>query len=132
MSFREKYQERNRQRLAEFAANDNYETERKLPVSDFFGAARVQKMPTCLDLRMADGSFKAVPYSLFSEISFNPSVGIEISLATDKKILITGRNLLQLYEYLVMFRIRFIQANIGNDTTNENALFVEGIELVEV
>ena len=134
MSFREKYLERNRQRMAEMAANDNFDVDEKhekLPVSDFFKVERVRKMPPCLDLRLADGTFIAVPYSLFSQIAFDPSEGIEISLATEKKILITGRNLHQLYEYLIAFRIRFIQVNIGNDTTDENALFVEGIELVE-
>lgn len=130
MSFREKYQERNRLRLAELAANDNTETEEKLPVSDYYGIARVQKMPPCLDLRLADGCFKAVPYSHFSEISFDPSEGIEILLAIEKKVIITGRNLHQLYEYLAAYRVRFIQANIGNDTTPENALFVGGIEVV--
>ena len=131
MDFREKYRERNRQRLAEFAANDNVEEFEKLPVSDFFKVERVRKMPPCLDLRMADGSFMAVPYSHFSQISFNPSEGIEIALATEKKILITGRNLRQIYEYLIAYRIRFIQANIGNDTAYEDALFVDGIEVVE-
>ena len=129
MYFREKYRERNRQRLAEFAANDNVEEFEKLPVSDFFKVERVRKMPPCLDLRMADGSFMAVPYSHFSQVSFNPSEGIEISLATEKKVLISGRNLHQLYEYLIAFRIRFIQANIGNDCADENVLFVEGIEI---
>lgn len=129
MDFREKYRERNRQRLAEFAANDNVEEFEKLPVSDFFKVERVRKMPPCLDLRMADGSFMAVPYSHFSQVSFNPSEGIEISLATEKKVLISGRNLHQLYEYLIAFRIRFIQANIGNDCADENVLFVEGIEI---
>ena len=115
--------------MAEFAANDNVEEFEKLPVSDFFKVERVRKMPPCLDLRMADGSFMAVPYSHFSQVSFNPSEGIEISLATEKKVLISGRNLHQLYEYLIAFRIRFIQANIGNDCADENVLFVEGIEI---
>ena len=132
MSFREKYQERNRLRLAELAANDNTETEEELPVSDYYGIARVQKMPPCLDLRLADGCFKAVPYSHFSEIFFDPSEGIEILLATEKKILITGRNLHQLYDYLTTYRVRFIQANIGNDTADEEVLFVSGIEIIEV
>lgn len=132
MDFREKYRERNRQRLAEFAANDNNEEYEKLPVSDFFKVERVRKIPPCLDLRMADGSFVAVPYSLVSLISFDPSVGIEISLATERKVVIAGRNLHLIYEYLVSFRVRFIQANIGNDTFDEEVLFVEGIEIVEV
>lgn len=132
MSFREKYLERNRQRMAEMAANDNFEEHEKLPVSDFFKVERVRKMPPCLDLRMADGSFVAVPYSLVSLISFDPSEGIEIALATEKKVLITGRNLHLIYEYLSAFRVRFIQANIGNDIADEDVLFVEGIEVVEV
>lgn len=131
MSFREKYQERNRLRLAELAANDNIEANEKLPVSDFFGVVRVQKMPPCLDLRLADGCFKAVPYSHFSEICFDPSEGIEILLATEKKILITGRNLHQLYEYLAAYRVRFIQANIGNDTTDDDELFVGKIIVID-
>lgn len=131
MSFREKYLERNRQRMAEMVANDNFEEHEKLPVSDFFKVERVRKMPPCLDLRLADGSFVAVPYSLVSLISFDPSEGIEIVLATEKKVLISGRNLHLIYEYLSAFRIRFIQANIGNDYIDEDALFVEGIEVAE-
>lgn len=132
MDFREKYRERNRRLLAEIAANDNQDEFEELPVSDFFKVERVRKMPPCLDLRLADGSFIAVPYSLVSLISFDPSEGIEIALATEKKVVITGRNLHLIYEYLVAFRVRFIQANIGNDTADEEVLFVEGIEVKEV
>jgi hypothetical protein len=132
MDFREKYKERNRLRLVELAANDNMEDFEELPESDFFKVERVRKIPSCLDLRLADGSFEAVPYSLVSQISFEPSEGIEISLATEKKVLITGRNLHLIYEYLSAFRVRFIQANIGNDIADEDDLFVDAIEIENV
>ncbi|MCO5946723.1 hypothetical protein [Mucilaginibacter flavidus] len=85
--------------------------------------------PLCLDLRLPDGSRKAVPYSYFTEINFDADAGIEI-LTTQKRISVTGRNLKALYEHLITYRVRYVQANIGNDT-EEDGLFVEEIRISE-
>lgn len=99
--------------------------------SEFFGVENVRSSPACLDLRFADGSFKAIPYSYIMEINFNPGEGIEI-VSTSKKVSITGRNLKLLYTYLTSYRVKYIKANIGNDLTEEKALFVKGIKIDEL
>lgn len=64
------------------------------------------------------------------EINYKPS---EIELIyTVKKLLITGRNLKQLDLFIVAFRVRFIEANIGNDLTDENLLFVKNIDKIKL
>ena len=131
------FQEKIKQRVQENNANENDplpETGGALEPfihSDFFGIENVRNSTSCLDLRMADGNFKALPYSYILEINFNTSEGIEI-LTTSKKILIIGRNLKMLYNYLAAFRVRYIQANIGKDLTDEKSLFVKEITIEEL
>ncbi len=88
------------------------------------------KSPACLELRLSGGNHKAIPYSYFTEINFEADAGIEI-LTTQKRICIVGRNLGRLFDYLVMYRVKFVQANIGNDT-EEDGLFVKEILVEEV
>ncbi len=83
------------------------------------------KSPACLDLRLSCGNHIALPYSYFTEMIFNTETGIEIHTA-DKKINIVGRNLIQLFDHLIAYRVKFIQANIGGDL-NEDGLFVKEI-----
>ena len=97
----------------------------------FFGIENIRGYPSCLDLRFPDGNCKAIPYSYIVEIDFNTSNGIEILTAT-KKVIISGRNLQLLYKYLLSFRIKYIQANIGNDITEESAVFVKEIRIGEL
>jgi hypothetical protein len=125
------FQEKIRQRVLEKNTNEN-----DLPESDgrvepfarseFFGVENISNSTACLDLRLSDGNFKAFPYSYIQEINFNVSDGIEILSAT-KKILIIGRNLKLLYNYLTAFRVKYVQANVGNDLTEETSLFVKQI-----
>lgn len=98
--------------------------------SDFFGIDNIKSYPACLDLRLSDGNRKAVPYSFIQEINFDPTYGIEIT-ATTKKIIITGRDLGKLYDYLTSFRTRYIQTHLGTDA-NETGLFVEKINIEAV
>ncbi len=93
----------------------------------YFATAR-SGTPACLDLRLPDGSRNAVPYAYFVGINYDADKGIEI-LTAHKRIQITGRNLLMLYDYLVAYRLRFVQANIGNDTCDDG-IFIKAI-LVE-
>lgn len=88
--------------------------------------------PVCLDLRMQGGIRKAVPYSFFTEIAFNVERGIEI-LTNGKRITITGRNLAKLFDYLINYRVKYIQANVGYDDAEEDdGVFVAGIKIEEM
>ena len=96
--------------------------------SPFFGIDHARNYPACLDLRLSNGNYKALPYTYFIEISYEPSEGIEI-ITTTKKVTVTGRNLRLLYNFLVSYRVKFVQANIGNDLTEDKSLFVRDIKI---
>ncbi|RKR84198.1 hypothetical protein BDD43_4425 [Mucilaginibacter gracilis] len=81
--------------------------------------------PVCLDLRLPDGSRKAFPYSYFTAMHFDVDTGIEIQ-TNQKRIVITGRNLTKLFEQLITYRVRYVQADVGNDT-QDDGLFVAAI-----
>ena len=98
-------------------------------ICPYFATDR-SKTPICLDIRLANGNRKAVPYSYFMEISFDVETGIEI-LTTQKRIRIVGRNLITLFDHLVTYRVRYVQANIGHDM-EEDGVFVEAIRIEEL
>lgn len=78
MNFRERI-EQSRERLNDpLAANDNELNETGFD-SEFFGIDNIKSFPACIDLRLADGSRKAMPYSFITEINFDASDGIEIT-----------------------------------------------------
>ncbi len=124
---KDRLKEKNEEQVFDNGEKEFNETFEKSP---FYGIEQVRNMPSCIDFRFRE-SYKAVPYSFILEISYDPSEGIEITTTT-KKILITGRNLKLLYSYLTSFRVRFIQENIGNDLTEEKALFVKDIKIEEL
>lgn len=107
--------------------NSNPVDEPDEPQTTTYFATNRANSPACLDLRLGDGSRKAVPYSHIVEISFAPEMGIEIR-TTQKTIAITGRQLTALYEALVTYRVRYIQADVGNDA-QEDGLFVGAISI---
>lgn len=82
--------------------------------------------PACLELRLPDGRRKAIPYAFFTEINFDIDTGIEI-LTTGKRILITGRHLTRLFEHLTAYKVRYVLANVGYDTGDEDGVFVKEI-----
>jgi hypothetical protein len=84
--------------------------------------------PTCLDLRLSAGIRKAMPYSFFTEMSFDNERGIEI-LTNGKRITITGRNLARLFDYLISYRVKFVQGDIGYDDPDEDGLYIEAIAI---
>jgi hypothetical protein len=94
----------------------------------FFGIEPNQKFPTALDLRFSNGNCKAIPYTYISEIDFIPSESIDIT-ASGRKFRIMGRNLKRIYDHLVKYRVRFIQANIGADLTEGDEPFVSSIDI---
>lgn len=95
-------------------------------VTQFFAIEPQRKTPACLDLRLADNSFRAIPYSYIMDIEFEPTDGI-IILTSTKQVKIEGRNLRMIYDYLAQFRIRFIQANIGEDLAENDDIFISTI-----
>ena len=97
--------------------------------SPFFATDRAGTH-SCLDLRLPDGVRKALPYAYFTEINFDMDAGIEI-LTTGKRIRIIGRNLTSLFDQLITYRVRFVQANIGSNA-NEDGLFVKEIRVEDV
>ena len=98
--------------------------------SDFFAKSNTGSVPACLDLRFTNGRRRALPYSYFTEMNFDNEKGIEI-FTNSKRIVITGRSLSTLFDYLVNYRVRYVQANIGNDP-KEEGLFVQDILIEDV
>jgi len=97
---------------------------------EYFATDNIKSLPACLDLRLPDGKRKAVPYSFFTEINFDSENVIEITTTT-KQIKITGRDLAKLYDFLVAYRVRYVQANFGNDL-NDEGLFIGEIIVEEL
>jgi len=129
MNFRERL-EQSREKLADIAETvSNTELEDSY-ACEYFAIENIHRLPACLDLRLPDGRHKAVPYSHFTEIDFDNSGGIEITTAT-KKIKISGRDLGKLFDYLVAYRVRYVQASTGSDIS-ENGLFGGEILIQEV
>jgi hypothetical protein len=128
MDFKEKIKHRTEERDANKGI-DQIEEGEKFERSQFFGIDNIRNFPPCIDLRLSDGNSKALPYSFIVEINFQKSEGIEL-LTTSKRVFINGRNLQRLYDYLILFRVKFIQSNIGKDISEESLLFVKEI-LVE-
>ncbi len=135
MSFRDKLaqkiQEREQNHSDLDSSTQTNEVVEAFEKSSFYGLENVRNSVYCIDLRLSNGSYKALPYSHLVEFSFSPSDGIEI-LTTTQKVKITGRNLLTLYHFLAAYRVKYIQANIGNDLTEQKALFVREIKIEEV
>jgi len=92
---------------------------------EYFATDNIKSLPACLDLRLPDGKRKAIPYTFVTEINFDADSLIEITTTT-KQIKISGRDLTKLYDFLVAYRVRYIQADFGNDM-NDDGLFVEKI-----
>ncbi len=97
---------------------------------DYYAIDNIKSLPACLDFRLPQGKHKALPYAYFTEISFDNEVGIEI-LTNSKKVTIIGRDLLKLYDYLLNYRVRFIQTHVGGDP-QETGLFVKEIRIEDI
>lgn len=113
--------------------------EKELPVdelelftpSPFYHVDNLRSVPAALELRLRNGESEAIPYSDIRKLKYRPSEGIEVICVSDR-VKITGRNLRQLYLFLAAFRIRYIEANIGHDLTEENVPFVKEIFIEEI
>lgn len=127
MSFRERIEQarQNLDSTEQNGANDN-EVEETVE-SDYFGVENIRNLPACLDLRFADGTRKAVPYSYILEIDYNPSGEIKI-ICSEKEICIKGRDLGKLYDYLVSYRVRFVAEGVGSNS-QYNSINITSIEV---
>jgi hypothetical protein len=122
-----------RQRLEQARMHLVGETPPSVPEEHFttpYFAGNRGNSPACLELRLQDGSRKAFPYAYITAINFEADAGIEV-LTSQKSITITGRNLTSLYECLVTYRVRYVQADMGTDT-QEDGLFVAQILIEEL
>lgn len=97
--------------------------------SPYFAIDRGSQL-TCLDVRLKGGVRKAVPYNYITEMNFDIDEGIEI-LTSRKRIQIIGRNLSKLFDYLLTYRVRYVQGNVGSDG-NEDDLFVKEVMVEEI
>lgn len=84
------------------------------------------RTPVCLELRLSEGIRKAVPYSYVMEMTYHADKGIEI-VTTQKRIHITGRNLSRLFDYLVAYRVKYVESNLAIES--EDGLFVKEITI---
>ena len=125
MNFRERLEQSRGRTNSEAIINGELE---EVYVCEYFATDNIKSLPACLDLRLSDGSRKALPYSSFIEIYFAGGEVIEIRTTT-KKVTITGRDLERLYDYLVAYRVRYVTSKVGEDA-NEDGLFVN-IILIE-
>jgi len=128
MSFQERIEKARQNQGKTLPANNNEQAEDY--AGEYYGIENIRNHLACIDMRLTDGSRKALPYSYIMEINFEPSEGIEIVTA-NKYIKITGRDLSRLYDYLIVYRVRYIQASMGMDG-NEEGIFVEGITIQDL
>lgn len=118
-----------RQRLEQSRITRDNEPAREsenTPTSDYF-AVSSGASHACLDLRLADGKRIGLPYAYVNAIAFDPESGITLT-TTREQVTITGRNLARLFDHLLSYRVRYIQANLGGDS-QEDGVFVEEIRV---
>ena len=79
-----------------------------------FSLARgVQQFIPMLELRFADGSARAVEYSMLEEVVFDPSTGVTLGFGK-LSVIVGGRNLRPLFAAIVRHAVRWIrQADRG-------------------
>lgn len=88
------------------SVNDNSTT--SITQSGCFRIENIRNLPACIDIRFESGNQLALPYSLITEINYDKSKGIEVNIQSSK-LLIKGCNLTRLYDYLIAFRVSYIQ-----------------------
>ncbi|KAB2879777.1 hypothetical protein F9K33_08045 [bacterium] len=99
------------------------------PTSDYF-AVSSGASHACLDLRLPDGKRIGLPYAYINAITFDPETGITLT-NTREQVTITGRNLARLFDHLLLYRVRYIQVNLGGDS-QEEGVFVETISIEQL
>jgi len=81
------------------------------------------------ELRTKDGKRKAYSYSYLVEADYDPEKGIIINVS-DVVITITGRCLDEIFNYLLVNRLTYVQEDYSGIDNEESEVFVQGIEIV--
>jgi hypothetical protein len=80
------------------------------------------------ELRTRDGRRSALPYSYLTRADFDPEKGIEIYVS-DVLVLVRGRDLGDLYSYLLQNRLTWMREDASGTDIGEDGLFVESLEM---
>lgn len=129
MHYKEIIEQRKREKVNNPVPANNNEAEESFN-NDYFGVESIRNLPACIDYRLADGDFVAIPYSLLTGINYNPEKGIEISYA-NCSVKIMGFNLRQLYYYLALYRVRYVQIAFGQSLEVNENIVIYHIEINE-
>lgn len=81
-----------------------------------------------LELRTKEGLREAFPYSYMTRAVYDPTTGITIYVA-DVTVVVKGRNLENIYHYLLANRLNYLQEDYSGNDVENNDLFVEAIEI---
>ena len=81
------------------------------------------------ELRTRDGKRSALPYSYMTRADFDPDKGIEIYVS-NVVVTIRGRNIEDIYSYLLQNRLTWIREDLSGIDTGEVNLFVESLEII--
>ena len=127
MHYKEIIEQRKREKVNNPVPANNNEAEESFN-NDYFGVESIRNLPACIDYRLADGDFVAIPYSLLTGINYNPDKGIEITYA-NYSVKIIGFNLRQLYYYLALYRVRYVQASMGQNIDFNDHIQVTQIDI---
>lgn len=101
-------------------------------VQNAYGLEKDRLNVFMLDIRQKDGDCTALPYSYFTAFRFNKS-GELVLEHPSYHVTISGRNLGELYGYLLNHRVIFVQEEDPKyDMTEESATFIEKIVVKEV
>jgi hypothetical protein len=101
-------------------------------IQNAYGLEKDRQGVFMLDVRQKNGDRTALPYSYFTAFRFNKS-GELVLEHTSYHVSISGRNLGELYGYLLNHRVIFVQEEDPKyDTTEESATFIEKIVVKEV
>lgn len=119
-----------RERLEQSKTGAIAPAENEIGYRNSYFATDKSKTPACIEFRLPDGVRRALPYPHITELNYDVENGIEI-YTSSKRIAITGRNLAQLFDYLAMYRVRYIETHNGGDF-GEDGLFVDEISIEDL
>lgn len=80
------------------------------------------------ELRTRDGRRSALPYSYLTRADYDPDKGIEI-FVSNVVVLVRGRDLGDLYNYLLQNRLTWMREDSSGTDINEDGVFVESLEV---
>lgn len=105
------------------------QTEQAEDEGKYFGFDRQENGRALMfELRTCDGRRNAYPYSYMTRTEFDPNGGIVI-FASSAVIEIKGRGLETIFTYLLQNRLTWVKEDSSGMDTDDEAVFVEGIEV---